>query len=207
MAVERPAPPHSIEAEEAVLGGVLVHAKKLDEVAPLLRPADFYHPANDAIFDDMLALCRLHHPVDALTVAQQMRRSGTFERLRAFGDADYLTELMAKMVTAENIAYHAKVVRDRATARRLVEACREAAAKGYGPAADLDELVADVRRAVDQASAQVLRDASVQPIREVASSWLRDYEQKAQAADRGNPARYVPTGGRGFDALDGGRRA
>ncbi len=206
MAVERPAPPHSIEAEEAVLGGVLVHAKKLDEVAPLLRPSDFYHPANAAIFDAMLALLRLHHPVDALTVAQQMRRSGTFERLRAFGDADYLTELMAKMVTAENIAYHAKVVRDRATARRLVEACREAAAKGYGPAADLDELVADVRRAVDQASAQVLRDASVQPIREVASSWLRDYEQKAQAADRGNPVRYVPTGVRGFDAFDGGLR-
>src|SRR5262249_62300988 len=80
----------------------------------------------------MIELDHAGKPIDALTVAEQMRALDTFDKLRAFNGADYLTELMAKVVTAENIGYHARIIRGKATARRLVEACREISARGYG---------------------------------------------------------------------------
>src|SRR6185503_14471398 len=110
----RPVPPQSQEAEESVIGGVLVHPKTFNDVTEFLTPEDFYHPALKAIFEAMIELDRVSKPVDALTVAEQMRASETFDKLRAFGGADYLTELMAKVVTVENIGYHGRIVRGKA---------------------------------------------------------------------------------------------
>jgi replicative DNA helicase len=80
-----------------------VHARTFNEVAEFLTPEDFYHPALKAIFESMTELERNAKPIDALTVAEQMRGAESFDKLRAFGGADYLTELMAKVVTVENI--------------------------------------------------------------------------------------------------------
>src|ERR1700761_8820651 len=136
-----PTPPHSQEAEESVIGGILVHSRKFNDVAEFLVADDFYHPALRAIYEAMMELDGASKPIDALTVVEQMRAMETFEKLRAFNGADYLTELMAKVVTAENIAYHARIIRGKATARRLVEACREISARGYGEYGDVDEYI------------------------------------------------------------------
>src|SRR5260370_40879588 len=87
----------------------------------------------------MLELERSSKPIDSLTVVEQMRALETIDKLRAFNGADFLTELAAKVVTVENIEYHARIVRGKATARRLASACSEIAARGCGEDGGVDE--------------------------------------------------------------------
>lgn len=131
--------PHSQEAEESVIGGVLLHPRTYPAIAAILSPDDFYHPALRAIYEAFAELARDSKPIDALTVVEQMAAMETIGKLRAFGDADYLTELAARVVTVENLEYHARIVRGRSGSRRLVAACSEIAARGYGGAYGDDE--------------------------------------------------------------------
>jgi replicative DNA helicase len=196
----RPTPPHSIEAEESVIGGILVHARKFNEVAEFVVPDDFYHPALRSIFEAMIELDNTSKPIDALTVVEQMRALETFDKLRAFNGADYLTELMAKVVTAENIGFHARIVRGKATARRLVEACREIAARGYGEYGDVDEYIDTAEREIFEI-AQRSQKQSYEPIKTVLNTTIkaleRRYEQKKAITG-------VPTAFHKFDSMTAG---
>ncbi len=144
----RPIPPHSQEAEESVIGGILVHPKVFIQVAAFLAAEDFYHPALKAIYETMIELDASSKPIDALTVVEQMKANETFDKLRAFNGADFLTELAAKVVTVENIEYHGRIVRGKATARRLVASCQEIAARGYGEYGDVDEFIDAAEREI-----------------------------------------------------------
>src|SRR5689334_4513536 len=113
--------PNSQEAEESVVGGVLLYPKAFLQVADVVSPEDFYHPTLAAICQAMIELDEASKPIDAITVAEQMRASDSFGRLRAFGGEAYFAELMSKVVTIDNISFHGKIVRGKATARRLIE--------------------------------------------------------------------------------------
>lgn len=117
--------PHSLEAEESVVGGVLVHAAKLADVADVLQPQDFTHPALRVVYEAMLALRVDEIPVDLVTVEHQLNSAGTLERLTSSGGVEYLHELTAKVVTVENLSHHARIIRGKATARRLIWQARE----------------------------------------------------------------------------------
>lgn len=191
-------PPHSLEAEESVIGGVLVHQRKFADVA-FLAVDDFYHPTLRAIFEAMAELDGASKPIDTLTVVEQMRASGTLDKLRAFNGAEYLGELMAKVVTVDNLAHHARVVQAKARRRRRIEAYRQLVAMGMGDAAD-DEF--------DAACDQVALDATVQsdvsddvvhikvPLRE----HVLELEQRAKRRKEGTSSIVgIPTG---FQRLD-----
>jgi replicative DNA helicase len=137
--------PQSTEAEETVVGAILVHPHLLPKLQAILKIDNFYHPAARAIYEAMIALDHASRPIDALTVLDQMRALETIDKLRAFNGSDYLTDLMAKVVTVENIGYHARIVRDKATARALVVAAREIAAKGSGDYGDLSDYIAEAQ--------------------------------------------------------------
>jgi replicative DNA helicase len=196
----RPTPPHSLEAEESVVGGTLVHPRKFNDVAEFLTPDDFYHPALRAIYEAMIELDASSKPIDSLTVVEQMRALETFDKLRAFNGADYLTELMAKVVTVENITYHARIIRGKATARRLVEACREISAKGYGEYGDVDEYIDTAEREIFQI-AQRSQKQSYEPIKTVLYTTIKNlekrYEQKKAVTG-------VPTGYHKLDSMTAG---
>jgi hypothetical protein len=148
-----PLPPHHQEAEETVIGAVLVHQHCYEQVS-FLSGDDFYHPALRAIWHAIQDLHEHSKPIDVLTVAEQMRAMDTFERLRAFDGADFLNELTSRIVSFENIAYHARIVAEKATARRLVEACRQIMARGYGDYGDVEDLVAYATRVMEEARAR-----------------------------------------------------
>jgi replicative DNA helicase len=128
--------PASVEAEESVIGAVLVHSKKFVDVATLVTADDFYHPALRAIYEAMVILDGDSKPIDKVTVVEQMRAMETFEKLRAFDGERFLVDLMAKVVTVENVAHHAKLVRSKAERRRWINSLREIVAKGYGEEGD-----------------------------------------------------------------------
>lgn len=196
----RPTPPHSVEAEESVIGGILVHSRKFNDVAEFLVPDDFYHPALRAIYEAMVECEASSKPIDALTVVEQMRAMETFEKLRAFNGADYLTELMSKVVTVENITFHARMVRGKATARRLVEACREIAAKGYGEYGDVDEYIDTAERSIFEIAQRAQRQ-TFEPINKILHSTIRALEKRYE---RKQAVTGVPTGYHKIDEMTAG---
>ncbi|MDJ0665151.1 MAG: replicative DNA helicase [Acidimicrobiia bacterium] len=110
-------PPHSVEAEESVLGAVLLDSDAANFALEKLGPEDFYRPAHQAIFDSVLDLFNRNEPVDAVTVAEGLRRSEMLERV---GGLAYLTQLIDAVPATSNIEHYAAIVEEHALRRRLL---------------------------------------------------------------------------------------
>jgi replicative DNA helicase len=138
-------PPHDNDAEMSTLGAMMLSGSAIDDATDLIEAGDFYRPAHEAVF---AAIAHLHahgEPVDAVTVAGELQRRGDLVRV---GGAPYLHDLVAKVPTATNAAFYARIVRERGTARRLVEAGTRIVQMGY-QGTDGDADVENARREVD----------------------------------------------------------
>ena len=112
-------PPHNVEAEESVLGSVMLSPDAANIAFEKLQAEDFYKPAHQAIFEAVASLFDGNQPIDAVTVADQLRRTGELERV---GGANYLAALLDGVPTTSNIAYYAEIVSETAARRRLLRA-------------------------------------------------------------------------------------
>lgn len=110
-------PPNSVEAEESVLGAVLLDSDAANLALEKLQPDDFYRPAHQAIFESVLSLFNKNEPIDAVTVAEGLRRSDMLERIGGLG---YLTELIDAVPATSNIEHYAAIVEEHALRRRLM---------------------------------------------------------------------------------------
>lgn len=115
----RRVPPNSLEAEQAVLGGIFVRGSILGDIATILRPADFYSRPHQIIFEAMLRLQQGQREIDLLTVADELQRMG---HLDTVGAQPYLAELAGGVITAANAVSHAEIVQDHAHRRAAIEA-------------------------------------------------------------------------------------
>jgi replicative DNA helicase len=138
-------PPHDVAAEQCVLGGMLLSKDAISDVIEVIRPADHYRPAHQLIHEAILDLYSRGEPADAITVANELTRRAEITRV---GGAPYLHTLISSVPTAANAGYYARIVRERAILRRLVEAGTRIVQFGYAGEADADELV-------DRAQAEV----------------------------------------------------
>ena len=114
--------PQSVEAEEAVIGAILTSPKSYSNVADMLRPDDFYKPANRLIYDAIRMLTDKNEPVDVVTVAEKLKSMGQLEDA---GGQYYIADLELNSVTSANIKYYAKIVQDTAIRRKLIAAGSE----------------------------------------------------------------------------------
>ena len=112
-------PPQDLAAEQSVLGGMLLSKDAIADVLERLRPADFYRPAHQNVYDAILDLYGRGEPADAVTVAAELDRRSL---LRRIGGAPYLHTLISTVPTAANAGYYAGIVAEKALLRRLVEA-------------------------------------------------------------------------------------
>ena len=112
-------PPHNMEAEQAVLGSMLIERVAVERAAEVLKPEDFYRDAHRHIFEAMLNLAERDEPVDTLTLAEELTQRGIFENV---GGRIYLLNLMDAPSTAANIEYYSKLVEEKAILRRLMDA-------------------------------------------------------------------------------------
>jgi replicative DNA helicase len=131
-------PPHNLEAEQSVLGGILIDNQTFHKVIDLLSPDDFYRPANGKIFAAMCELAAKSQPIDAVTLPAQMKQMGIYEEV---GGASYLAELLEQVPTAIHSEYHAKLVADQGVKRRLVSTCTEIGNRGLDPGETTAELL------------------------------------------------------------------
>lgn len=110
------APPHSVEAEESVLGAVLLSSEAANVALEKLHPDDFYIPSHQSIFEAITALFDTNQPIDAVTVSDALRR---LDALEQSGGPGYLAQLLAAVPTASNIEHYAGIVEEHALRRRL----------------------------------------------------------------------------------------
>ncbi|WP_344087634.1 replicative DNA helicase [Nostocoides veronense] len=128
-----------MHAEQSVIGSMMLSKDAIGDVAEVLRSADFYRPAHELIHDAIIDLFGRGEPVDAITVADEMTKRGTLQRV---GGQAYLHELIQAVPTAANAGYYAEIVAERALLRRLVEAGTRIVQLGYGQGeGDVDEIV------------------------------------------------------------------
>ncbi|HXR19464.1 MAG TPA: replicative DNA helicase [Steroidobacteraceae bacterium] len=149
-AAEGLTPPHSIEAEQSVLGGLLIDASAWDQVADVVSAEDFYRPDHRLIFEALGELIASGRPGDVITVSEQLERRA---RLEDAGGLAYLGTLARDTPTAANVRAYAGIVRERALLRSLIEAGRAIASSVFAD----DGLSA--RELVDRAEARVFEIA------------------------------------------------
>ncbi|MDP3983923.1 MAG: DnaB-like helicase N-terminal domain-containing protein, partial [Acidimicrobiia bacterium] len=112
-------PPHSREAEESVLGALLLSPHAANEVMDKIVPEDFYVPAHQAIFEAMMVLYNANQPIDAVTVSEELRRRNELEKVGGLG---YLAHMVDVVPAASNIEYYADIVEEHGLRRSLIKA-------------------------------------------------------------------------------------
>lgn len=193
-------PPHSLEAEVSVLGGILLQPKSFSQVADCVRPEDFYHPVHSAIYQAMLELDAAGKPIDALTVPMQMKDNDSYGRLRAVNGEAYFAELISNVVTVENIAFHAKMVQGKAIVRALIVVAQETAAHGYGEYGDVAEYIDRAERSIFEI-AQRFTSGRLERVHGLLSPALKQIEDRYE---RRGQVLGVPSTYHKIDALTDG---
>ncbi len=193
-------PPHNIEAEESVLGSMLLSKDAIAEVLELLHEDDFYRPAHRTVFQTVLGLYSHGQAVDAVTVAERLRRDGV---LQDIGGAPFLFTLVSGVPTAANAAYYARIVKEAGVLRRLIDVGTRIVQLGF-------ETPQDTERAVDIAESLVYQVAQgrvsedYQSLREVLTGTLEAIER---LHDDRREITGVPTGFADLDRLTSGLQA
>ncbi|HEX2367670.1 MAG TPA: replicative DNA helicase [Acidimicrobiia bacterium] len=121
-------PPHNVEAEESVLGALLLSVDAASLVMDKLHPEDFYVPSHQAVFEACRQLFDGNQPIDAVTVADQLRRNGEIDRIGGLG---FLTGLLDVVPATSNVEYYASIVEEHALRRNLIRAGSTAAELGF----------------------------------------------------------------------------
>ena len=137
MSIDR-LPPQSIEAEQSVLGALLIDRDAVIEVAEFLRPDDFYKPAHGQIYAAVLDLYERREPIDVVTVSESLERQGLLEQT---GGAAYLASLMNLTPTAVNAVHYGRIVERKAVLRNLIGAAGRIAGIGYEESPDISESI------------------------------------------------------------------
>jgi replicative DNA helicase len=190
-------PPHDVAAEQCVLGGMLLSKDAISDVMETIRPDDHYRPAHQIVHEAILELYGRGEPADPVTVSDLLSKRGELARV---GGPSYLHTLIASVPTAANAGYYARIVRERAILRRLVEVGTRIVQLGYSGDGEADELV-------DRAQAEVYGVTE----RRVSEDYLSLSEIMPAALDeieaigsRGGGMTGVPTGFADLDALTNG---
>ena len=193
-------PPHDVAAEQCVLGGMLLSKDAISDVMETIRPDDHYRPAHQIIHEAILELYGRGEPADAVTISDLLNKRGELARV---GGPSYLHTLIASVPTAANAGYYARIVRERAILRRLVEVGTRIVQLGYSGDGEADELV-------DRAQAEVYgvteRRVSEDylPLSDIMPGALDEIEA---IGSHGGKMTGVPTGFADLDSLTNGLHA
>jgi len=195
--LEERLPPHNLEAEEAVLGSLLLDPTCIVQIASFLHVGDFYREKHNWIYEADLALYDRHDVIDVVTLCDELERRG---RLEEVGGPAYITSLLDAVPTAVHVEHYARIVERCAILRRLINAGSEIVRLGY-------QEDADVAEALDKAQELVFKVAERRLSRDFVSlrDALRDYfDQLDMLHARKGRVMGIPTGFHDLDELLGG---
>lgn len=162
-------PPNNEEAEQSVLGAILIDKDAIATVSSIITPNDFYNPTNGMIFGAMLSLYEKGKPIDILTLRAEIKK---IKNAKEF-DQSYLTELINIVPTAANIEHYAVIIKDVSTKRALIQAGSQIAEMGFGEDKEIDAIL-------DRAESQIFAISQKSSLR----SFVQLKEALAESFDR-----------------------
>ncbi len=138
-------PPQNLEAEQSVLGAILLDNAALNRAMEILSEDDFYRTGNRVVYRGMVALSERNQPVDQITLTDYLRGTGELDQI---GGASYIAEIVQVVPSAANIRYHSNIVRDKSLLRGLVRTATEVAMRGYEGTTGTNELLEFAEREI-----------------------------------------------------------
>ncbi|WP_435172469.1 replicative DNA helicase [Actinacidiphila sp. bgisy145] len=190
-------PPQDLDAEQSVLGGMLLSKDAIADVVEVLKGADFYRPAHETIYSAILDLYARGEPADPITTAAELTKRGEIARI---GGSPYLHTLVNAVPTAANAEFYAEIVHERAVLRRLVEAGTRITQMGYAADGDVDEIVNSAQAEIYAVTEQRTSEDYL-PLGDIMEGALDEIEA---IGSRSGQMSGVPTGFTDLDSLTNG---
>ena len=190
-------PPQNLEAEQSVLGGILIENEAINRVMEILDADDFYRDGHRKIFNALINLSERDEPADLITMTNELRK---IDQLDSIGGASYLASLIDSVPTAANIEYYAKIVKEKSILRKLIQTSTEIITQSYEDRGDVEVFLDEAERAIFDISEKRVRP-SFYPIKDVVKDSFkileRLYEKKELVTG-------VPSGFKELDRLTAG---
>src|SRR4030043_1720774 len=190
-------PPQNVEAEQSILGAILIDNEALPKALEIIDNEDFYKLTHRKIFNAMLELFDKNEPIDLITLTDYLRRK---DELEAIGGVSYLSSLVNMVPTAANIRYHSKIVREKALLRGLLKSATEIASRVYEDNFEAEELVDFAEKSIFDISDKRVK-ASFVTLKEVIKG---SFEMIERLYDKKETITGVPSGFRDLDDLTTG---
>ncbi|MCK5345758.1 MAG: replicative DNA helicase, partial [Candidatus Heimdallarchaeota archaeon] len=187
-------PPHSKEAEQSVIGSILMDKEAIVKIADLIKGEDFYYEIHKLIFEVILDLYNRHDPIDLLTVANLLEER---KQIDTIGGPAYLAELTSSVPTSTHVFKYAQIVKNKSTLRKMIKAGNVISGCGYSEDENIEELLNTAEKEVFGISQTFLKDRFIH-IKDVLD---KRYEEFAilHHADEKDKVKGIPTG---YTALD-----
>jgi len=166
-------PPQNIEAEQSVLGGIFIENEAINKVMEILSPDDFYRDAHRKIYDTLIDLSERDEPADLITMTNELRKKN---QLDSIGGASYLAFLIDSVPTAANIEYYARIVKEKAILRKLIETSTEIITQSYQDRGDVEGFLDEAERAIFEISEKRVKP-SFYSIREIVKESFKIIEK------------------------------
>ncbi len=166
-------PPQNLEAEQSVLGGILLDNLALNTVLELLETSDFYSEAHRKIFSSIIELSNRNEPCDLITLSNILKDQ---KRIEQVGGTAYLASLVDNVPSAVNIAYYAKIIKEKSILRRLIGTATEILNKSYDAGMDIDSVLDEAEHAIFEISENKIRP-SFYPIRDIIKDSFKTIER------------------------------
>ncbi len=190
-------PPQNVEAETSVLGAILLENEALNRVLEILREDDFYREAHRRIFSAVLHLYEHSEPVDLITLSEVLKSRGALEDV---GGVEYLNSLVNGVPTAANVSYYAKIIKEKAILRKLINRATEIVTQSYSSSGDVDEFIDQAERTIFEISEDRVRP-SFYSIKDLIKSSFKTIER---LYEKRQLITGVPTGFQRLDELTSG---
>lgn len=165
-------PPQNIEAEQSVLGAMLLEREAIFRVMEFLKPEDFYRDSHRIIYEVILELAETGQPVDLITVTNSLRDKGELEKI---GGVTYVATLANLVPTAANAEYYARIVEEKALSRALISVTTRISARGYEGSENPEELLDEAERSILELAQRRSTD-SFTPIKDILIKTFEDIE-------------------------------
>lgn len=189
--------PQNIEAEQSVLGGILIDNEALHRVLEIIRPEDFYRESHRKIFLAFLELYEQNQPIDLVTVSELLHKKN---QLAEVGGATYLASLVEAIPTASNITYYAKIIKEKAVLRKLIGCATEIINHCFSPTEGVEDILDKAEQTVFEVANERIQTAYY-PLKEIIKE---TFQQVQSLGQKNSTVTGVPTGYVDFDRLTSG---
>src|SRR4030095_9135811 len=189
--------PHNLEAEKCVLGAILIDNPSFNQAAEVIDSGDFFRDAHRRIFEKMVGLSERNHAIDPVTLKDELTRSGELDEV---GGPAYIASLTDGVPRSANVEYYARIVKEKATLRKLIQSATEVLGRAYDAEQDADDLLDEAERSIFEIAEHRMRTGFV-PLSELVNT---GYELIEKLQEHKGLVTGVPSGFTDLDELTSG---